>query len=140
MVKSWNDGLPSFKDINDLPVLDAVINEALRLHPAAPASLPRETPAGGRTLNGVHVPAEVSQRDEETPVPSAAQSLTDPFVFRPSFRCSATPLNAILRLLRIPILFCQHVGTKLMRCPRMRRHCTCPSHPALGRVWAKISP
>jgi cytochrome P450 len=41
-------------------VLEAVINEALRLHPAAPASLPRETPAGGRTLNGVHIPAKVS--------------------------------------------------------------------------------
>lgn len=43
----------------DLPLLDAIINEALRLHPAAPASLPRETPSGGRTLNGVYIPEKV---------------------------------------------------------------------------------
>lgn len=35
------------------------MNEALRLHPAAPASLQRETPAEGRTLNGFYVPAKV---------------------------------------------------------------------------------
>jgi cytochrome P450 len=40
-------------------VLSAVIDEALRLHPAAPASLPRETPAGGRLLNGYTIPHKV---------------------------------------------------------------------------------
>jgi len=57
----WTEGLPSFKEISELPILDAVIKEALRLHPAAPASLPRDTPAGGRTLNGVLVPEKVSR-------------------------------------------------------------------------------
>ena len=57
---NWNHDLPDFRDICELPLLDAVINEGLRLHPAAPASLPRETPAGGRMLNGVHVPEKVS--------------------------------------------------------------------------------
>ncbi|KEF60630.1 uncharacterized protein A1O9_02191 [Exophiala aquamarina CBS 119918] len=52
----WTSGLPNFKDISELPILDAVINEALRLHPAAPASLPRETPVGGRMLNNVFIP------------------------------------------------------------------------------------
>lgn len=50
---------PTFQQIQDLPVLDAVINEALRLHPAAPASLPRETPAGGRDVNGYFIPEKV---------------------------------------------------------------------------------
>ncbi|KAJ9609570.1 hypothetical protein H2200_005897 [Cladophialophora chaetospira] len=48
--------VPAFTDLVNLPILDAVVQEALRLHPAAPASLPRETPRGGRLLNGVHVP------------------------------------------------------------------------------------
>jgi len=43
----------------DLPILDAVITEALRLHPAAPSSLQRITPAGGRTVDGVQVPENV---------------------------------------------------------------------------------
>jgi cytochrome P450 len=53
------EGLPTYKHIIDLPVLDALIQEGLRLHPAAPASLPRETPSGGRVLNGVFIPEKV---------------------------------------------------------------------------------
>ncbi len=58
--KPWVDSVPTYKAVVDLPVLDCVINEALRLHPAAPASLQRETPSGGRTLNGVYIPEKVS--------------------------------------------------------------------------------
>ncbi|KAK5688024.1 hypothetical protein LTS10_000002 [Elasticomyces elasticus] len=46
----------TFQQVQNLPILDAVINEALRLHPAAPASLPRETPMGGQVLNGYSIP------------------------------------------------------------------------------------
>lgn len=53
------DSSPTFQQVQDLPVLDAVINEALRLHPAAPASLPRETPAGGKELDGYFIPEKV---------------------------------------------------------------------------------
>ncbi|KIW99286.1 uncharacterized protein Z519_00949 [Cladophialophora bantiana CBS 173.52] len=52
------DSSPTFQQIQDLPVLEAVINEALRLHPAAPASLPRETPVGGKELNGFFIPGK----------------------------------------------------------------------------------
>ncbi|KAK5047410.1 hypothetical protein LTR84_006506 [Exophiala bonariae] len=48
--------IPSFNDVNQLPILNATIHEALRLHPAAPASLPRETPKGGKVLNGYFIP------------------------------------------------------------------------------------
>ena len=58
-VETGND-VPAFTDLVNLPMLDAVVQEALRLHPAAPASLPRETPRGGRVLNGVLVPEGVS--------------------------------------------------------------------------------
>ncbi|KAL6245652.1 hypothetical protein RBB50_007651 [Rhinocladiella similis] len=49
---------PTFQQVQGLPFLEAVINEALRLHPAAPASLPRETPAGGAELNGYYIPGQ----------------------------------------------------------------------------------
>lgn len=52
--------VPTFNDVTQLPILDAVIKEALRLHPAAPASLPRETPRGGASLNGYNIPEGVS--------------------------------------------------------------------------------
>ena len=55
---------PSFHDLDALPILDAVIQESLRLHPAAPGSLPRETPAGGRILDGYFVPENVKSFPE----------------------------------------------------------------------------
>lgn len=42
-----------------MPILEAVINEALRLHPAAPASLLRIVPAGGGELAGHQLPPAV---------------------------------------------------------------------------------
>ena len=55
----FGDDSPTFQQIQDLPVLDAVVAEALRLDPAAPASLPRETPAGGREINGYYIMEKV---------------------------------------------------------------------------------
>lgn len=57
--KGSDEVLP-FQHVDELPLLSAVINESLRLHPAAPASLPRETPEGGRILNGIFIPEKVS--------------------------------------------------------------------------------
>ena len=45
---------------SDAPVLEAVISEALRLHPAAPASLQRATPPGGVQLGSYYIPGDVS--------------------------------------------------------------------------------
>jgi cytochrome P450 len=55
---------PPYHTLAALPVLDAVINESLRLHPAAPASLQRSTPTGGRDLDGYHIPQGVSQSNQ----------------------------------------------------------------------------
>ncbi|RVX72414.1 hypothetical protein B0A52_03602 [Exophiala mesophila] len=55
-IKANTDATPTFLQVMDLPILDAVITEALRLHPAAPASLPRELPHEGRELNGYFIP------------------------------------------------------------------------------------
>jgi len=48
--------IPSFKDIATLPLLDATINEILRVHPAAPSSMMRITPHGGGVVGGVFIP------------------------------------------------------------------------------------
>lgn len=63
-----NSGLPMaanvlrYSDLENLPYLDAVVKEGLRLHPAAPASLPRIVPKGGARLSGIWVPENVRPR------------------------------------------------------------------------------
>ncbi|PSK59191.1 Isotrichodermin C-15 hydroxylase [Elsinoe australis] len=44
-------------EANDMPYLQAVMYEALRLHPAVGMSLPRVVPQGGCTVDGVYLPA-----------------------------------------------------------------------------------
>jgi cytochrome P450 len=50
----------TYAQVMNLPILEAVVQEALRLHPAAPASLPRETPRGGKMLNDIFIPEKVT--------------------------------------------------------------------------------
>ena len=47
-----NAGAP----LDDLPYLEAVIKEGLRMFGPIPMSLPRLVPAGGRVVDGVHLP------------------------------------------------------------------------------------
>ncbi len=50
---------PAYSDVSELPALDAVVYELLRLWPTAPASLQRITPEGGTVIDGVFVPGNV---------------------------------------------------------------------------------
>lgn len=43
--------------LDDLPYLDAVVKEGLRLFPPIPMSLPRYVPEGGRSIAGYELPA-----------------------------------------------------------------------------------
>ncbi len=48
-----------YSALEELPLLNAVVMEGLRLHPAAPASLPRVVPKGGMVISGIRVPEDV---------------------------------------------------------------------------------
>ncbi|KAL1862123.1 hypothetical protein Plec18170_000947 [Paecilomyces lecythidis] len=47
---------PADASLEDLPYLDAVVKEALRLAPPIPMSFPRYVPKGGRIIDGYHIP------------------------------------------------------------------------------------
>jgi cytochrome P450 len=46
-------------DLKDIPLLDGVINETLRLHPAVPSGVQRETPPEGLTIGDKYIPGNI---------------------------------------------------------------------------------
>lgn len=54
------DGLPSFTDVNALPILEAFLSEVYRLHPASSGKAERVVPQAGAVLAGTPVPPKVS--------------------------------------------------------------------------------
>lgn len=56
--------VPEQKDLQNLPLLQALINETLRLHPAIVGILPRETMVD-MVVEGIAVPREVSVENVE---------------------------------------------------------------------------
>jgi cytochrome P450 len=53
---SLSQPFPAWKEICDLPYLDACINEAVRLHPPFCLPLERVVPAGGMAIGGTYFP------------------------------------------------------------------------------------
>lgn len=53
-------GVPEHRDLVNLPVLNAVIQETMRKHPPVPMGLLRETPREGKTIEGYFIPQKVS--------------------------------------------------------------------------------
>ena len=51
------DGEVTDAACENLPILNAVINESLRLYGAAPGGMPRSVPAGGAVLGGYFIPS-----------------------------------------------------------------------------------
>ncbi|KAL1962758.1 hypothetical protein VTN77DRAFT_9212 [Rasamsonia byssochlamydoides] len=74
----------SYDKVRDLPYLEAIINETLRLKPAVPSGQPRVTPASGLQIDEVWIPGDtnmvvpqyVIQRDERN-FPRGAEFLPE---------------------------------------------------------------
>jgi cytochrome P450 len=79
----FSHGVPKYKDVANLEILNAVITEGLRVHGPVPSGLPRVVPKEGAKLGGHFVPGGVSS----LPAPHA---FTDHQI-RPSCPCKATP-------------------------------------------------
>lgn len=56
----WSGVVPEYRYISQLPVLEALLQETLRLWPASPASLPRVASSNGGIIDGTSVPGQVS--------------------------------------------------------------------------------
>jgi cytochrome P450 len=54
-----DDGYPSFADIDGMPLLEAFVNEVLRLHPGTSGRHERIVPQGGIHCGDVFIPADV---------------------------------------------------------------------------------
>ena len=54
----------NFKQAQDLPYLQAVIKEGLRIHPATGFTMPRIVPEGGKEIMGRYFPGGVSVMNE----------------------------------------------------------------------------
>lgn len=56
----YNAGTMQDRELKGLDHLNAVINEALRMHPPVPGGLLRDTPPEGIEVNGTHIPGDVT--------------------------------------------------------------------------------
>ena len=54
------ENIRSNHELQKLPHLNAVIHETMRVHPPVLDGLPRNTPAEGVTINGQHIPGDVT--------------------------------------------------------------------------------
>lgn len=53
------DGLPNWSKLAQLPLLDGILQETLRMHPPVPQGMGRNTPRTGAQIGNVFVPGDV---------------------------------------------------------------------------------
>ena len=70
--------------LEELPVLNAIIKEALRLYGAAPGSLPRAVPKGGATLSEYFIPEGVTVSTQSYTIHRDEALYADPETFDPT--------------------------------------------------------
>lgn len=87
-----NDELPDFREIDGLPLLDAILQETLRLWVAVPGGQPRITPSNGCSLAGYHdIPAGVRVQSSAYTLHRNPEVFPDPEVWKPERWLDATP-------------------------------------------------
>ncbi|KAF2732787.1 cytochrome P450 [Polyplosphaeria fusca] len=101
-------------DIVDLPYLDDVINEGLRLHPAVCTGVPRVTPPEGLKIGNTMIPGNVNTWIPMYTLHRSPKYFAEPLVFEPE-RWSSKPEMVINKHAFIPFLTGPHkcVGWQL---------------------------
>jgi Cytochrome P450 len=91
--------LPSPKSVDALPLLHAIIMETLRLHAPIPGLEPRITPAGGCTLAGYAIPAQVRVSAMPYALHRNGHVFPDPESWKPErwLNASETEMKEMLR-------------------------------------------
>ncbi|KAK2764961.1 hypothetical protein FQN54_008660 [Arachnomyces sp. PD_36] len=79
-----HEGVIRHRSVSDLPFLDAVITETLRLYTATPSGLQRETPMGGWTLDGIYVPQQTVVSTNTWTTHHNPNYFPEPYRFDPS--------------------------------------------------------
>ncbi|ROT35954.1 cytochrome P450 3A13 [Sodiomyces alkalinus F11] len=74
---------------DNLPFLDAVVQEGLRCFPPIPMSLPRRVPADGRTIDGYDIPGSTVVSCQPFSVHRVHDVFPDPDTFNPERWCEA---------------------------------------------------
>ena len=77
---------PKDEDLEKLLLLNAVIDETLRLYGAAPGALPRVVPPGGTTLAGFQLPGGTIVTTQSYSLHRDANNFPNPDVYVTSFR------------------------------------------------------
>ncbi|KAF2648710.1 putative cytochrome P450 [Lophiostoma macrostomum CBS 122681] len=72
------------EDLKALPYLNCVIQESLRLYPAAPSGLPRKVPAGGVEIDGYWMPAGLTVSTQAYSMHRNTEIFPNPESFNPS--------------------------------------------------------
>lgn len=73
----------TFEKLQAPPYLQACLEEGLRIYPPVPTGLPRLTPKGGLTIDGVHVPGGVSVSVSQYSANRSGQNFALPDEFHP---------------------------------------------------------
>jgi cytochrome P450 len=76
-------GNVSLNEIEACPVLDAIVKETLRLHPAASGRQERVVPVGGRTYSGIFIPGGTTVIGPTLVLHHNASAFPDPHSWRP---------------------------------------------------------
>ncbi|KAH8896591.1 cytochrome P450 [Thozetella sp. PMI_491] len=80
----------SYDELRDMPYLNGIVDETLRLYNALPAGLPRAVPPGGLELGGHFIPGGATVTTQSYSLHRDESAFPDPYTFSPDRWLSTT--------------------------------------------------